>query len=172
MPGKVIGEKLNYGYAGTPSRMPDCIIVPYKFDIAHAGSKINFGEPVAFDATNGGVRPLTSSDTATAVIGFAVRRISQPKSDDANGWYYAPGEVVDVLVRGSMSVKLVDTESLAARGQVYVTNGKYASRAAGGVMAKNDSTNGDTLAVPGAIFSHGQVDGDNVTEITLTQRIV
>ena len=83
MPGKVIGERLNYGYAGTPSRMPDCIIVPYKFDIAHAGKKISFGEPVAFDATNG-----------------------------------------------------------------------------------------DTLAVPGAIFTHGQVDGDNVTEITLTQRIV
>lgn len=28
MPGKVIGETLNLGYAGTPARMSDCVIAP------------------------------------------------------------------------------------------------------------------------------------------------
>ncbi len=170
MPGKVIGEFLNCGYAGTPSRMSDCVIAPYAYAAANTGN-IAYGEPVAYDAANNGVRKLTSTDTAAAIVGFAVRKIGQPKSDDNEGWYYAPGEVVDVLLRGSMSVSVL-SGTYTARGQVYACNGKYAARAAGSITGTNDTTNNDTLAVPGAVFTTGYVDDNGVAEITLTSRIV
>lgn len=166
MPGKVIGESLNFGYAGTPSRMSDCVIVPYAFATTHTGDKIKFGEAVAYDPDNNGVRKVTASDTAASIVGIAVRRIGQPKSDDAEGWYYAPGEVVDVLVRGAVSVvaKVTKTTSVKPHGAVYVATAASGDIAIGDINTENGIKLNDTT------FTHGNVDGENVTEIVIGQR--
>lgn len=162
MPGKVIGTALPFGFAGNVSRMSDNVIAPYKYDIAHANDgNINFGEPVVLDTVNGGVRKLAAGDAATAIIGLAVRRLGQPKTDSNNGWYYEPGETVDVLLRGSMSVELDAVTGLAVRGQVYAT-------AAG----KLTSVSTDNLAVPNCVFASGAADANNVAEVTITARSI
>lgn len=165
MPGHVIGKTLPFGYAGNVSRMSDCVIAPYKYDIAHeADGNIVFGEPVAIDTTNGGIRKLTADDASNSVIiGIAVRNIGQPKADNPNGWYYAPGETVDVLLRGSMSVVLENTTGIAPMGAVYV------APATGKLYAATDT---GRLALPNAKFSTGVADGNKVAEITLYERVI
>lgn len=165
MPAKVIGKTLGFGFCGNPSRMSDSVIAPYAFVVADstAGTKIEFGTPVTFDTALNGVRATKTGDTAADIVGFAVRHIGQPKEDNANGWYYQPGEVVDVMVRGSMTVHVEDTTGIAARGTVYVdvTTGKvYAA------------TGSNRVALTNAKFATGKVDGEGIAEITLTERVI
>ena len=165
MPAKVIGKFLNFGFAGTPSRMSDCVIAPYTFPVVAAtdGTTIAFGEPVVFDKTIGGVRKIKTGDTATDVIGFAVRKVSQPHADNVNGWFYEPGDDVDVMLRGSITVGLEATTGIAARGAVYVdaaTGKVYAATASG------------RLAIGNAFFATGKADTEGVAEITLTERVI
>lgn len=164
MPGKVIGTTLPLGFAGNVSRMSDNVIVPYKYDIAHASDgNIQFGEPVALDTTNGGIRKLTADDAnGNVIIGLAVRRLGQPKADNANGWYYEPGETVDVLVRGSMSVELHATTGIALGGQVYAIPSTQ----------KLTSVSTSNLAVPNCIFGTGVAGTDKIAEVTITKRSV
>ena len=165
MPGKTIGNVMPFGYAGNPSRMSDCVIAPYAFPVASAtnNTKIQFGAPVVFDATLGGVRAIKSGDTAAAVIGIAVRHIGQPHEDNENGWYYVPGDTVDVMLRGSIMVELENTTSVAARGAVYVdpTTGKYYGATGSGYI---------TLA--NAKFATGKADANKIAEITLVERVI
>ena len=169
MPGKVIGDSLPIGFAGNPSRMSDCVIAPYLYAATNTGN-IQFDEPVAFDATNGGVRKITSTDTADDIVGIAVRKMGQPKTDDANGWYYEPGDVVDVLLRGSIVVPVLNVTSIAARGGVYVCKGTGANRPAGSIVCASGD---DTIAMNNAKFSTGVIKtGDMVAEITLTERVI
>lgn len=165
MPGKVIGTTLPFGFAGNVSRMSDCVIAPYKYDIAHENDgHIAYGEPVAFDATNGGVRKLTAADAnADVIIGFAVRRLGQPRTDYADGWYYEAGDTVDVLLRGSMSIALENATGIAPRGAVYV------DPATGKLYAASDT---GRLAVANAKFAAGVADDNKVAEITLTERVI
>lgn len=169
MSGKVIGDKLPRGFAGTPSRMSDCVIAAYNYP-ATASGNIQFGEPVVFDTTTKGIRKIASSDESGAIIGIAVRRMGQPKSDDANGWYYKPGESVDVLIRGSISVPLLNATSIAARGAVYVCNGTGSNRPAGSIVC---ASNTDTVAISNAKFSTGDVDATElIAEVTLFERVI
>lgn len=167
MPGKVIGNNLPIGFAGNPSRMSDCVIAPYLYPATCEGN-IRFGEPVVFDAASGGVRKVGASDAAANIIGIAVRRLGQPKSDDENGWYYQPGEVVDVLLRGSIVVPVLDATSIAARGAVYVCKGSGANRPAGSIVC---ATANDALEMANAKFTTGKIDADQVAEIILTERV-
>lgn len=168
MPGKVIGNSLPIGFAGNPSRMSDCVIAPYMYAASNSGN-IQFGEPVAFDAANGGVRKVASTDTSASIIGIAVRRMGQPKSDDANGWYYQPGEEVDVLLRGSIVVPVLNATSIAARGTVYICKGTGDNRPAGSIVCASGD---DTIQMANAKFSTGKIDTDLVAEITLTERVI
>ena len=165
MPAKVIGKFLNYGFPGTPSRMSDCVIAPYGFPVASAttGTQIAFGEPVAFDPTLGGVRKVKTGDTADVIIGFAVRKVSQPHADNATGWYYEPGDTVDVLLRGSMTINVANATGVAPRGGVYV------DVATGDVYG---ATGSGRVAVANAKFAAGNVDSEGVAEITLTDRAI
>lgn len=165
MPGKVIGTNIPKGFAGNVSRMSDNVIQPYNYAASLTGN-IAFGEPVAFDAVNNGVRKLASGDTADAVIGVAVRHIGAPKEDSNDGYYYAPGETVDVLVRGSIMVPVEDEEgvTIAPRGTVYV------NPATGKVYA---ATGTGRIALTNAKFGNGAYDEDSgVTEVTFTERAI
>lgn len=165
MPGKTIGKFLDFGYAGNPSRMSDIVIAPYLFpvDTATDKTKIVFGAPVVFDATLGGVRAIKTGDAADAVIGIAVRHMGQPHEDNPDGWYYQPGDTVDVLIRGSIMIELADKASVAARGAVYVdpATGKYYG-----------ATGSGRVALANAKFATGAVDAHNIAEITVVERVI
>lgn len=162
MAGKVIGTSLNFGYPGNVSRVSDTVIMSFPVGGAD-GTKIKYGAPVAYDPTTNKIVPVDSNTTAGQIIGFAVRHIGQPYEDSSDGWYYKPGDVADVLVRGSMVVEIGTSTGIAARGQVYVTKAGVVTSVAG---------SGDTaaLAVSHAIFATGKVDANNTVEITLTER--
>lgn len=165
MSGKVIGKTLPFGYRGNVARTPDCLIQAY----CNVGTDpILYGEPVVFDTTYGGVRKITTTDTDnTGIIGIAVRRMGQPHADSAQGWYYAAGEEVDVLVRGTICVELKDATSIAARGALYVANGNN-STTSGDLYAATGS--GHAITVPNAYFTVGVVDGNKIAEVSILER--
>lgn len=166
MSGKVIGKTLDFGYRGTVARTPDVIIQSF----TNVGTdSILFGEPVVYDATNGGVRKIKSTDTDnTGIIGIAVRRMGQPYADNAQGWYYAAGDVVDVLVRGTICVELKDATSIAARGALYIANGAAGSLTPGDLYAATGT--GHAITVPNTYFATGKVDGNKIAEVTILER--
>lgn len=170
MAGKAYGKTLPFGFRGAVSRQPDTLIQSF----TNTGEEnIDFGEPVVFDATKNGVRKIKSSDTEAAsapIIGIAVRRVGQPYADSPDGYFYAPGDTLDVLVRGSIMVELKDKASLAARGKVYVCNGSDESKPAGSIVCAADTTK--TLEVPNAIFATGNCDGNNIAEVTILSRSI
>lgn len=155
MSAKAIGKTLPFGYRGAVTRQPDTLIQPY----TNVGEDaISYGAPVVYD--NGGVRKIKTGDTADSIIGIAVRRIGQPYADDASGWYYKTGDVVDVLVRGSIAVELKATTGIAARGKVYAdaSDGELTSVASG------------NIALPNTVFATGSVDSNNIAEVTVLTR--
>lgn len=162
MPGKVIGKTVPFGYRGNVSRTPDCVISSFT-NVGEAN--IEFGEPVVFDATLNGVRKIKTTDTA-GVVGIAVRHIGQPYSDDAQGYYYKPGDVVDVLVRGSICVELPTTTGIAARGKVYVSK---ASDSLGTILAASGT---NAVEVPNTIFTNGKFDANKIVEVTILERSI
>jgi len=158
MSGKAIGKTLPLGFRGNVARTPDCLIMPFP---AVGSGNIPYGAAVVWDATNKGVRTVASSgDVAGDIIGFAVRRIGQPHEDAANGYYYKPGETVDVLVRGTIMVELKATTGIAARGQVYVdpTDGELTS-----VSTSN-------FAVGNTKFATGEYDANKICAVTILER--
>lgn len=166
MAGKVIGKTLPVGFRGNVTRTPDTIIAPY----CNVGDEsIQFGEPVIFDVARNGVRKIASTDAdATALIGIAVRRIGQPYADDENGWYYKKGDIVDVLLRGSIAVEVAATTGIAARGAVYVCTGAAESENAGAIVCATAASG--RLKLPNAVFATGIYDGEKIAEVTLLSR--
>ena len=164
MAGKAIGKSLNIGYRGTVSRTPDTIIQAYQ----NVGSaNIQFGDVVVYDATNKGVRAITTTDTDnTNIIGIAVRRVGDPYTDASNGWYYKQYDVVDVLVRGSIVIELKDVTSIAAHGSVYVANGNNSTTAGDYYCASGSGK----VQVPNAVFTNGNYDGNKCAEISILER--
>ncbi len=157
MSGKAYGKTLPYGFRGNVARTPDTIIGP--FNNVDTGN-IQFGAPVVYDATNKGVRNVKSTDQASAIIGIAVRSMGQPKVDSSTGWYYAPGQTVDVLLRGTICIETKAQTGIAARGQVYVdpTDGEFTS-----VSTSN-------LAFPNCVFATGEYDANKISEVTILTR--
>ena len=168
MSGKAYGKNLPFGFRGAVSRQPDTLIQSY---VNSGNANIEFGAPVVFDTATGGVRKVAASgDAATAIIGLAVRRMGQPYADDPKGYYYKKGDVVDVLVRGSMTVELEATTGIAARGTVYVnpTTGELTSVSSHG----SDSDAVAHLALPNTVFATGNYDSNNVAEVTILSRSI
>ena len=164
MAGKAIGVNLDFGYRGAVSRTPDTLIQAYQ----NVGDDpIQFGEPVVYDATNGGVRKIKTTDTTnTNIIGIAVRRMGDPYADNPQGWYYKAKDTVDVLVRGSIVVELKATTSIAAHGKIYVANGNN-STTAGDLYC---ATGTGLVEVPNAILTTGKFDSNKCAEITVLER--
>ena len=174
MSGKAYGKNLPYGFRGAVSRQPDTLVMPF----TNLGTtNIGYGEPVVFDTTKKGVRQVASGDATSAIIGLAVRRVGQPYVDDPMGYYYKAGDTVDVLVRGSMTVEVLDTTGIAARGKVYCCNGSAAStdedRVAGAIVAQAASGDSpDTIEVPNTVFATGVCDSNNIAEVTILTRSI
>lgn len=166
MSGIAIGKTLPLGYRGAVTRSPDTIIAPY---VNCGASNIEFGEPVVFDATNKGVRRVASTDSATDIIGIAVRRIGQPYADSNDGWYYKSKDIVDVLLRGSIAVEIAATASIAARGGVYVCDGTQTGESAGDIKCASAT---GRFQMPNAVFTTGNYDSANIAEVTILTRSI
>ena len=139
MAGKAYGKTLPFGFRGAVSRQPDTLIQSY----TNTGdANIEFGAPVVFDATNGGVRKIASGDAATAIIGFAVRRMGQPYADDPKGYYYK--KAIGCVPHKQVCVDPADGELTSVQGS--------------------------NLAVPNTVFATGNYDSNNVAEITVLSR--
>lgn len=151
MAGKVL-KSFGFGYPGQVSRSIDDIVEA----LPNVGNTpIVFGAPVVLSGS--GVRTFSEGDTAAVVIGFATR---YTKTNDTYGEDDAkcnPGEMVSVLKRGTMTVKVTDGTPVKG-GAVYIT-------AAGDVSANATSN----LALPAIKFASG-IDGNGIAEITILTR--
>lgn len=151
MAGKVLN--LTNGYAGQVSRSIDDIIE----SLANADTNpIAFGSPVAL--VSGNVKNVSADNLA--IIGIAARTIKTEETYGQGDAKYKPGEMVDVIKRGSVSV-LVSNGSPSAGGTVHIV------KATGAIRTSQDSTN--TVEMTGWKFKGGK-DSNNIAEIVLTER--
>jgi len=174
MPGSAVGIELNLGYAGTVSRSVDAIITPRTIksvvtDGDETEPSILFGEPVILNTDNTYSR-FGSSGTVATFAGIAVREVKQATDYYAAAGSYLPGSVMDVLERGSMTVKC-NVGTPTAGGKVYIRTVANASIPAGVVgqfEAAADSTN--TLEITNLRWKTGKMDSNKIAEVTILTR--
>ena len=136
MAGKVL-DAFTHGWPGTISRAVDDIVTA--FANRHS-APLAFGVPVVRDASGSGVVPFTPTSTAADFVGFTVRSASKtPDTYGGDTGRINPGEMADVLVRGSMTVE-VSAGAPAPGGKVYLV------KTTGAVSAAADATNNVELA--------------------------
>lgn len=84
---------------------------------------------------------------------------------------YLPGQLTEVLVRGSITVKILNGTPIQG-GSLYVRailNGTFPNGIVGGLEAMADGVN--NILIPNATFKTGVLDGNNITEVTLLTRV-
>ena len=156
--GKVLG-KFSNGFTGAVSRSIDNIVI----SMGNAsGGEIPFGAPVflkagensclAFDAETSG---------AETFLGFAARAaVKAPDVYGSSEASYAPGDPVDVLVRGS--VILAFASAVAPGSSVYI-------RKSDGALVTDAGAEGTTLKLPN-VTVRTVSDGGNRAEAVLAKR--
>lgn len=165
MPGKTVGIALSKGWPGTQSRTADAII-----QCRVAANDFAFGIAAVLNEDNQW-EAVTDSTTAADIAGVTVREVVQANTyDPQSNSDYLTGRMCDVMVRGNMVVKC--QRGKPAPGQaVYVrvkANSIYADAVVGGFEATADSTN--TVPVANIEWTTGEMDANNVTEITIKSR--
>ena len=166
MPGKAIGKRLNFGFAGTVSRNPDNIIAARRLN--EESPPVVFGQAVALN-TDGSVS-LLSEDNAENFIGFAVRVVKQTTDYYTSQGFYNPNDEVDVLTRGNMTAAC-NNGLPEAGGAVYLRvaeNPLIPNGIVGEVEAAADGTN--TVLLDNVKFTTDQTDGNGITEIAVLTR--
>ena len=117
-----------YGQPGAVTRSIDDVIISIKNT---SEADIPFGTPVFLDSTNNGAVPFDTSSPQefTDFLGFAVRVADKTPptyplgqfpagADDGQAGVWHPGDVMEVLVRGSIAV--MTNASGAAGGKLYI----------------------------------------------------
>lgn len=165
MPGKTVGIALSKGWPGTQSRTADAII-----QCRVANTNLDFGMAVMLTDDNKWTA-VTDSTTDADIAGVTVREVVQANTyDPQSNSDYLTGRMCDVMVRGNMVVKC--QRGKPAPGQaVYVrvkANSNYDDAVVGGFEATADSTN--TVPVANIEWTTGEMDANNVTEITIKSR--
>jgi hypothetical protein len=166
MPGKAIGKRLNFGFAGTISRNPDNIVAARR--LSEESEAVIFGQGVALN-TDGSVE-LISEDNADNFIGFAVRVVKQTTDYYTSQGFYNPNEEVDVLTRGNMTVPC-NNGIPEAGGAVYLrvaANPLIPNGVIGEVEAAADGAN--SVLLGNVKFTTDQIDGNGITEIAVLTR--
>lgn len=175
MPGSAIGIELNLGYPGTVSRSIDTIITPRAVKSAVTDGKetepsILFGEPVILNGDNTYSR-FGAGGTAATFVGIAVREVKQATDYYSGCGSYLPGEVMDVIERGSTTVKC-NLGTPAAGGKVYIrikANTAKPTGVVGQFEAEADDTN--TVEIANARWKTGKIDSSKVAELTILTRV-
>lgn len=180
---------LNYGFPGTMSRLGDPLVVS-KPVLGTTPDNIAFGAPVVVIPTAGGGDTVVSvydyvlssgsggqsgTFTAAKFAGVAIREVKSElvypaNPDTPQSGAYAPNEECEFAVRGTISV-VINVGTPASQGIVYVrvtTNSSFPNGAVGGFEAAADG--GHTVALTNCVFKNGNIDANNVTEITILER--
>lgn len=189
MPGTAIGTQMNQGFPGTYSRNGDCVIKNYLVTAADSAGPA-FGNAVVLIPNNTGG---TVTDAAVAVaaghtptmapgvnytfVGFAVREVLTQVSSYVPATpltpliqTYAPGQMCDVIERGSVTVVIANPSAAAvlAGGKVYLRIATGTGTVIGAIEPAADG--GNTIQLTNCFFSTGVVDGNLVTEVVLLNR--
>ncbi len=157
--GKVLSA-FNHGFAGAIARSIDDVVIA---QANRSASPIAFGMPVALSADGAGVVPFDgASHTADDFVGVSVRAPAKtPDTYGSSTGNYAPGDVVDVLVRGHIVVEC--TAGTPAPGEAAAI-----VKATGAFAAGTGET---VISLSNAHFSNTK-DTPGMAEIVLTSRNV
>lgn len=164
MPGKVIGQTLDFGFPGSFSRNADCITINRR-----GVGEINFGAPVVMKGDNT-VSAFGADNAATDFIGIAIREVKQQTNYLSNDVKYTDGDPTDVLTRGSAVVHITSGKP-KANDPVHIRiaeNAALPQSAIGDFVAEAD---GDmTVKLDNVVFTTGKVDTNGVAEVTILTR--
>ncbi len=155
--GKVLSSFTN-GYPGAIARSLDDVVIalPNKHTAALA-----FGVPVVLNTAGDGVVPFGSSHTAAQFVGVTVRNPSKtPDTYGSDTGSYAPGELVDVLVRGHITVNMPNTYAATPGAPVSIV------KASGAFSV----TTGETVVALTNTHVSSDIDTSGNVEIVLNSR--
>lgn len=164
-------------FKGRPTRLT----APLNIDQAILGASYQWtengvGQPVVFD-TNGQLAPVSSTTTATDIVGVIAALYGGFAGLGTNNAYPPVTTPVQLTSRcmpfmrwGFIGVQVQNTTDPVRGGQVYVRIALPSSNpqglVIGGFEAAADSTN--TIAVPGWTFQ-GSTDSNGITEIYIAR---
>ena len=162
--GKTIGKSLNYGFAGSFARTPDCITVTRPNT---SGANIRLGTVLVYDAT-GGVIPADGTFSAAKFVGIAARETKTMLEylDQNSGAEFPPLDAVSVFQRGSISV-ICKAGTPTVGGAVYVRVTAGAGADIGNLEAAADGAN--NILLTNAQWGGGK-DANDVSELVLLSR--
>lgn len=153
--GKVLTTFVNT-FPGAISRNVDDIVISMT-NVSEAD--IPFGAPVFLDAANKGAVGWASGAGMSTFLGFATRiGVKTPEVYASNEAAYKPGDVMSVLVRGSICVELDS-------GTPVVGAGVYLNASTGKITATStDNTSLTNVKFRQAVGTNGCV------EVVVTER--
>lgn len=153
------------GFAGAVSRSIDDIIISVK----NAGeADIPFGSPVFL--TNGGAVPFDIGDPQdfSKFLGFAVRVADKTPDGYSTGQFdnqpegvWHPGDLMEVLVRGSMAVRLAASGDVG--GGVYI-------RKSDGKLTPVAGSSGATVCLENVHIRRSRDTNGVIAEVTVSER--
>ena len=157
--GKVLSRFQN-GFPGAVSRSVDDIVISMR---NANGGDIPFGAPVFMvDGENACRGFNVDTSTGDNFVGFAVRIADKtPDEYGSSAGSYAPGDPVDVLVRGSLVIN-AETAAAAPGAGVYI-------RKSDGKIVTVAGAEGTTLRLPGVTVRTVR-DENKALEVVLTRR--
>lgn len=170
MSGAVIGKTFGYGYPGSVSRTPDCVIESKP--VAANSANIAFGKPVVLNTDNTFSAPTSVALTAANFAGVAVAEVKQQLTysvgqDVTQGGYYAAEQPADVIQRGIVSV-YVAYGTPTAGGAVYVRtvlNGTFPDEVVGDFRTAADG--GNTVQLTNCSWNTNLIDAQGVAELKI-----
>lgn len=167
MPGSVIQLMMNFGFPGSYSRMPDDVVM--NKPVSNASEAITFGSAVKLNEDNtwaAGDATLTAENFA----GIAVREVKQAVTLNADQGSYGPLDPCDVLLRGNTVIKVARGTPTAGGAVLFRIAVGATDGSAVGDFEAGEVTEGETIALPNVVFTTGEVDGNNVAEVTIKTR--
>lgn len=176
---------LNLGYPGNVSRIGERVIASRQV-LLTTPNAINFGDTVVIVADSVGGTYQSVKDfiatpgtmTAARFAGVAVRNvktmlqfIAWGNTQSALYGQYAPGQMAEVLERGSITVKINNGTPVSQAGVFLRTvyNASIPAGVVGGLEAVADGAN--TIALTNVVFRTGVLDANGCAEITLLSRV-
>lgn len=163
MSGKAIGKNFDLGYAGNASRDRDNIIVSRV--VKQGEQDIIFGQAVVLNEDNT-IQKIGEENTQEQWIGIAVREVKQTTNYFTSEGAYHEGDTCSILTRGSMTVKC-NAGTPKAGGKVYVRVEENDTGVVGEFEAEQSTGN---IELENVVFTTGQIDKNNIVEITVLAR--
>ena len=157
--GKVIST-FSRGWAGAVSRSKDDVIISLK----NADSApIPFGAPVFIRVNDqGGINFNAETTGYDTFVGFAVRVADKtPPTQQAFSGQYEPGDIVEVLTRGSITLPIATSYSRAG-DKLYI-------RKADAKLTITPGSEGTSIQIENAVL-RGTRDAAGFSEVTLLER--